>query len=153
MERTFGKGFSFILLITGFIWLRSGIGKIVSGAFTSTLSTTLGKFATHNPYPWYKYFLLNILIPNASVIGTVTMWLELLTGIALVAGTVYYLIQKSFPKDVTIGVLLGCVGGMFLNLNFYFATSWTSSSTESLNMLMFFIEFIGVFVMIGSIKN
>lgn len=140
------KAYRYLLLIiatVGFIWLRSGVGKLLQEKFISGMSSTLQKFAGSNPYPWYKQFLENVAIPNSEIFGQLTLWGEILTGLALVLLPLYCIFK---PASRTLALLLtgGLIGGMLMNLNYWLAAGYMSPSTESVNLLMLAIEFIGL---------
>lgn len=134
-----------VLMAIGFIFLRSGYGKVTGGKFVGSIGPTLEKFASGNPYPFFKGFLENVAIPNAAVFGILTMWGEVLSGLSLFAISAYFLTTGKGNKFLYLLLTLGLLGGMFLNANFYLASAWTSPSTESLNLLMFFVQLIGLF--------
>lgn len=143
INTNFQKGFFLILISLGFIWLRSSFGKITGGMFPQTLAPTLEKFISKNPYPWYTDFLKSSIIPNAEFFGQVIMWSEFAVAIAIVGGSMFLLINN---KKSLAGMVLkiGLFGGIMLNLNFWLASSWTSPSTDSLNLLMAVIQIISL---------
>lgn len=146
MDKNYRYGFLVILLSIGAIWLRSSIGKITGGKFVAALAPTLGKFASNNPNSWYSDFLKGTVIPNATFFGSLIMWGEFLSSVSIILGSLYLLLNKKENKIVEYLFLVGLIGGIFLNINFYFASGWMSPSTESLNLLMFVIQLIGVVV-------
>lgn len=143
----------FILAVVGFIYLRSGWGKITGGEFVNSLGGILGKFAAKNPYPWMQSFLQNVAIPNSNVFGLLTMWGEFLSALAILVAVFYLVFSSKKNKLFILLLLAGCFVGMFLNLIFYFAVGWTSSSTESLNLLMFMVELTGLIYALKLLKE
>lgn len=143
--KLFYNGFLSVLLSMGLIWLRSSFGKISGGKFVDALGSTLTKFASENPYSWYKDFLLNIGIPNSRILGFLIMWGELLTGLAMTFSAVCLLIKPG-NKLAELSLFLGLIGGILLSFNFYFAAGWTSPSTETVNLLILAIEAIAAIV-------
>ena len=133
-----------IFMTAGFIFLRSGYGKVTEGKFVGALASTLGKFAEKNPYPFFKDFLNNFAIPNSQLFGVLTQWGEVLTGLSLFFISAYILFTGKSSKLLYLLLGLGLLGGMFLNGTFYLASGWTSASTESLNLMMFLVELIGL---------
>ena len=137
-----------ILLVTGFIFLRSGCGKIMGGKFTGTLEATLTKFASENPSPTVKDLLTNTAIPSFQILGFLTTWGEFLVGISVIAAAFYLIVVSKNNRNIDLLLTLGLLGGFMLNFVFYFSAGWTSASTESLNLLMMIIQAIGlVFVL------
>jgi thiosulfate dehydrogenase [quinone] large subunit len=110
-----------VRIFIGYIWLNSAIEKIAGGEFVGGMAKTLGYFASKNPIGWEKDFLINVAIPNATVFGYLSMYGELLVGLALLLG---------------IFSQVGAIAGLFLSLSFYFAAGWTSPSTETVNLVM-----------------
>lgn len=133
-----------ILLIVDFIWLRSSFGKLTEGKFVGSLGGILTKFSSNNPYSFVKQFLLNIAIPNSTFFGILTMWGEVFVAVGLGISLVYLLSNPKRNNLILLILLLSLLGGMFLNLVFWFSAGWTSSSTDGLNLLMFFIQLIAL---------
>lgn len=132
-----------IILVNGLIWARSSLGKLSEGKFVDSLAATLTRFAEKNPYPLVKDFLNTIAIPNSKVIGNLTMWGEVVVGLTLTL-PVALLFSKKPPSWVKPLVIVGLIGGMWLNLVFWFAAGYSSPSTDSLNLLMFLTQLIGL---------
>lgn len=132
-----------LFAVVGYVFLKSGFEKIEGGKFVGGLAGTLEKFASKNPYPFFKNFLETVAIPNSTLFGVMTMWGEFLAGLALVLGSLYLIFSKGSNKLVYWGLLVSFLGAMLLNGTFYFAAGWTSPSTESLNLVMFFVGLVG----------
>ncbi len=137
-----------IFAALGFIWARSSYGKLTGGTFVSGLGQTLTKFASNNPYPWYKQFLQNVAIPNSTTFGLMTMWGEVLVALAILGGTFLLLTKGKLNGLVKWVMVLGLIGAMMLNLTFWLASGWTSPSTDGLNLLMFAVELSGVYYLL-----
>ncbi|MBI4037034.1 hypothetical protein HY385_01280 [Candidatus Daviesbacteria bacterium] len=131
-----------IILASGLIWLRSSVSKFSSGNFVENLGGTLTKFASKNPYPFYKNFLENVAVLNSQIFGLLTLWGEFLIAISLVGGAIILLINPGKLKTVKVPLMVGLLGGAFLNLIFWLASGWTSPSTDSLNLLMLVVQVI-----------
>lgn len=144
MDIFFTKGFFLIYIILGGTWLRSSLGKITGGKFVDLLGGLLTKMSEGNPYPWFKSFLQNVAIPNSKLFGSLTMWGELLTGVAITGAATYLLFSKVDQRIGILVLILGLLGGMFLNIIFWLGFGYSNPSTDSLNLLMFFIELVGV---------
>lgn len=153
MENIFIKGFFAIYLILGGIWLRSSVGKITGGKFVDALSGVLTKTAQNNPYPWFKDFMQNVAIPNSKIFGTLTMWGEFLTAVAIILSALYLLFSKGDQKLGLTVLILGLLGGMFLNALFWLGFGYSNVSTESLNLLMFLVELVGVIVLLVTLNK
>jgi thiosulfate dehydrogenase [quinone] large subunit len=128
--------------ILAYEWLSGGWEKIYGGQFVSNIGKTLARFETGNPHDWYVSSLLSSAKSYPTAFGLLVQWGELLAGIGLLAALVLYVFSKQrsskcFARYVTVAALLG---GMFMNLNFYFAAGWTSPSTGGLNALLFWVQ-------------
>lgn len=134
------KALKLIVLADGLLWLQSAWGKVSGGKFVGALGETLKKFASNNPYPWYKQILVSYSIPNSLLIGNLVMWTEFLAALALVGGSLYYLFSKKTNQIVRLGLILGLIGTSLLNVMFYLAAGWTSPSTSSVNLLMLVVQ-------------
>ena len=145
MKNMFNRTLLLILLVVDFIWLKSSYGKFSGGKFVAGMEGTLKKFAEGNPYPPIKEFLQSVAMPNASLFGVLTMWGEALVGLTLLISIIWLLFKKDSNNTASLLLLLGLLGGAFLNAVFYFSSGWTSPSSESLNLLMFMVEAIAAF--------
>ncbi len=143
----------FIIEVIGLIFLRSSWGKLTGGVFVSSLGSTLGKFAVKNPYPFVQSFLNNVAIPNYVIFGQLTMWGEFFTALSLTVSAMYLLFSPKHNQLINLMLIAGLVVGMFLNAVFWLASGWTSSSTESLNLLMFFVQLTGLVYGLRLLKN
>lgn len=132
-----------ILLSIGLLWLRSGLSKFIEGNFTSSLGGILSKTVDKNPYPLFKQFLTNIVIPNSYLFGSLVMWGELLSGISITSGVIL-LLKEYGVKWARLLLIAGLTGGVFLNINFWLGLGNASSASDSLNLLMIVIQFIGI---------
>lgn len=142
-----------IILINGLVWLRSSYGKMIGGKFVEDLGGTLGKFASKNPNPQVKDFLENMAIPNSQVFGMLTMWGEALISLLLMGGSLLLLFGQGSMKNLKPVLVLGLLGGMFLNAVFWLAAGWTSSSTDSVNLIMFATELIALVAVVNNSKG
>lgn len=142
------KSLLLVLLSVGLLWLKSSYGKFTSGTFVSNLGQTLSKASANNPYPFFKQFLANVAIPNSQIFGTLVLWGEALCAVAITVGSVILLLNPNANKLAVLGLVAGLAVGLLLNIVFWLGFGSTSSSTESLNLLMAVIEVIGIFALI-----
>lgn len=145
------SGLLLIILTLGLIWVRSSWGKFSSGNFVDSLGGILTKSAEHNNYLWYKSFLQNMVIPNSVIFAQMVLWGEFLVAVAIFFSSIYLLNkQKKFAFIILIS---GLLGGLFLNLNFWFAFAWSSPAADSLNLLMGAIEIVGTVIFYQRVKT
>ena len=144
-EKIYYNGFLAVLISLGLLFLKSGFEKVSGGKFVVSLNGTLTKFASENPNGWYKQLLQSTFIPNAQILGMLIMWGEIVTAVLLVVSGIILMVKPT-NKMAEWTLLAGLLGGISLNLNFYFAAGWTSPSTATTNLLMVFIEVIAIVV-------
>lgn len=142
------KPLLWVLLSLGLLWSRSSYGKLTGGTFVSSLGQTLSKVTDKNPYPFFKQFLTDVAIPNSVLFGNLTLWGEVLVAISITVGAILLLFNPSVNKLVYLAVIGGLVGGLLLNVVFWFGFGYTSPSTDSVNLLMAAIEVIGIVVLL-----
>ncbi len=145
MKNSGEKYLLFIFGLIGFVFLKSSYEKIAGGKFVAGLADSLTKFASKNPFPFYKSFLEGVAIPNAILFGYLTELGELFTGISLFFISIAILLNLKISKFVYLLLILGLLTGAFLNLTFWLAAGWTSSSTETVNFVMCGVQIIGLF--------
>jgi thiosulfate dehydrogenase [quinone] large subunit len=58
----------------------------VSPRFLAAHGRHLAEVAAATPYPWHRDLLRDVLLPHATLAGTLQAWAELLVGIGLVLG-------------------------------------------------------------------
>ena len=110
-----------IRIMTGYIFIESGWGKLSNPGFVPGMAKTLGAFASKNPYPWMVNLLNTVAIPHATFFGILFQYGEFLVGLSLFFGVLSQ---------------LGLLGALAMNITFYFAAGWTSASTGSMNLFM-----------------
>lgn len=142
------KPLLYIILALGLVWAKASLGKFSSGNFVPELGQTLLKVQPKNPYPFFKEFLANFAIPNYQIFGTMVLYGEALVAISLILGSSLLLFKKNVNKMVIFLLIIGLLGGLFLNINFWLGFGWTSPAADSLNLLMGVIEAIGIFFLI-----
>lgn len=114
-------------LYLGHAWLKAGIGKVTSDAWTGEqagvavkqyLEGALARVESGDVSVWYGWFLENIAIPNATIFSYLVAWGEVLVGVGLI-----------------IGLLTGICAffGALMNISFLLA------GTISSNPIMFII--------------
>ena len=59
---------------------------VASTRWQMVMPKLIAKYATDNPFPWYKSFLLDTVIPNSHVFATLTALGEIGVGLSLLLG-------------------------------------------------------------------
>ena len=111
-------------LAISYVWLSAGLSKLFNVQFINCFSGTLNDFAKNTHYAFYADFLKDHVIPNAQIFAQLTIWGEILTGIAFLLG---------FP------LVLAALIGIFMNLNYYFVA--TTIPSQFLNIILIFSQF------------
>ncbi|MBI2595525.1 hypothetical protein HYW46_02190 [Candidatus Daviesbacteria bacterium] len=140
------KSLILILFVVDYIWLKSSFGKLTEGKFVGSLAPTLTKFASNNPYPPVKDFLQNIAIPNSQTFAYLTMWGETFVTVALLVSALFLFFSTKVNKLMLLLLVPALFVGMLLNLVFWLSSGWVSSAADGLNMLMFVVEVVGLFL-------
>ena len=114
-----------IQALIGYVWLMSGLVKVVRGGFPSGMAEELRE-KSEGISGWYKSFLDGTVIPNAEVFGYLIVAGELIVGVALIAAAAVWLFRwDRLPYRGRVIVLgataLAAFGAIFLNLNFHLA--------------------------------
>jgi len=116
-----------IRILIGWKWLQFGWEKVVDPEFVKGMAGTLNFFGSDNPNAWYVAFINQVAIPNARVFGYLVAYGELLVGISLILGFI---------------TAVGAIFGVFMNVNYYFASGHLSASTAGLNQVMIVVQVI-----------
>ncbi|MBK5187501.1 MAG: DoxX family protein [Gemmatimonadaceae bacterium] len=69
------------VLVGGFLPLPAA-----SNRWQGVMPKLIAKYASDNPFPWYKSFLLDTVIPNSHIFATLTALGEIGVGISLLFG-------------------------------------------------------------------
>lgn len=146
-------GILYIQLILTYAWWSAGWEKISSGEFIGGIAKTLGFFASKNPFGWYKSFLENFALPNASVFGYVVEWSQIAIAVCLLLTTIIIFFSRvnKTKNAVFVLMILALFGGLLMNANFYFAAGWTGPGTKGDNIIMFWTEAILMYVWISQL--
>ncbi|MBI2485033.1 DUF2892 domain-containing protein [Candidatus Uhrbacteria bacterium] len=133
-----------IQIVLAYEWLVGGIGKLKEGAFVAGMPETLQRFAINNPSTWYRNFLEGWAVENATLLGNLVVWGEILAGTGLVVSAVVYIYAKraSWKTAAIVLAVVSLLVGACMNKNFYFAAGWLSPSTHGLNVIMFWVELL-----------
>jgi len=103
-------------LYVGYWFLMTGFGKLSRGfLWGGALLPQLERFLSGTPHPWYKAWLVNVVIPHEHVFAVLTTLGETLTGVALLVGTL---------TRISAGV------GIFMVGNFLFAKGWSNPAAS-----------------------
>lgn len=111
-------------LAISYVWLTAGLSKLFNPQFISNFPVTLDGFVKNTPFDFYEGFLKQYILPHAYVFAQLTIWGEILTGIAFLLG---------FP------MVIAALAGIFMNLNYYLVA--TSTPSQFVNIILIFSQF------------
>ena len=103
-------------LYVGYFFLKYGLEKLTGGFGGAQLHETLGKWASGPAYAFFIPFLTKVAIPYAGLFARLVTYGEIAVGALLLAGC---------------ACRLAALGGMFLCLNFLFASGAPLLSVET----------------------
>jgi uncharacterized membrane protein YphA (DoxX/SURF4 family) len=114
-----------VQIIIGFEWFMSGLTKLVRGDFPSGLADELTE-KSDGIGGWYRDFLDNAVIPNATGFGYLIELCELAVGTALIAAALTWLfawdgIGTGGRTTVLVATALAAFGGIVMNVAFHMA--------------------------------
>src|SRR5699024_3724175 len=119
-----------IRIYLGYVWLTSGVGKWMSGAFDATgfLEGAIASAAGDNPVvqSWWATFLEHVALPNVEFFNVLIPWGEVLVGIALL-----------------LGIFTNFAALMGITMNFAFLFSGTISPNAQMVLLTVFLLVAG----------
>ena len=110
-------------LSISYIWLSAGLSKLFNPKFLDAFPGTISSFASKTHFSFYADFLRDNILPNSQIFAQLTIWGEILAGVAFLLG---------FPLAIAVVV------GVFMNLNYYFVA--TSAPSQFLNILLIFSQ-------------
>ncbi len=102
-------------LYAGYFFLKFGLHKITTGFDGPTLQKTLSGWAAEPHYSFYMTFLTKVAMPHAGLFAFLVAFGELAVGVALLVGA---------------ATRLAAIVGIFMCLNFLFASGTAIVSTE-----------------------
>lgn len=131
-----------VQMVLAYEWWSAGWEKVSSPEFVNGINGTLGYFASKNPFPWYKDFLLGPATNNSTLFAYSVEWSQIAIATVLAVAGVLFVYSRSTPvKKLALKFsVLALVGGILMNANFYLAAGWTGPGTHGINVVMFWIE-------------
>lgn len=152
-ERLYLLGVLGTQLTLAYLWWHAGWEK-VTGTFIADLPKTLEFFASKNPYPFYKNFLLNTALPNADTFGPLVEWGQLLVGIGLALSVALIIYSRSATKHLAWSVSVAALlAGALMNLNFYLAAGWTGPAAAGSNIAMFWPSLVLAYIWLARLRE
>ncbi|TAK03807.1 DUF2892 domain-containing protein [Patescibacteria group bacterium] len=135
-------------MVLAYEWWSAGWEKVSSPGFVQGIGGTLARFASENPFPWYKDFLLGFASENATVFAQAVQWSQVAIGLTLAAaGAAYVFLKDAESRHNALAVsAIALFGGMLMNANFYLAAGWTGPGTHGINVVMFWTQAILIYV-------
>ncbi|GEM_PF-1554657 len=154
LEKLYLMGLALIQGVMAYEWWSAGWEKISTPDFVNGINKTLGFFASQNPFPWYKNFLNDFALPNATRFAYTVEWSQIAIAIVLLVTAVLVLYTRgSLNKLVLLVAAVALIGGMLMNTNFYLAAGWTGPGTKGSNVVMFWTQAMLLYVWLSRLLN
>ena len=118
-----------IILAGGFFPLPAATGR-----WQAVMPKLIAKYAADNPFPWYKSFLLDTVVPNSHVFATLTAIGEVGVGISLLFGLL-----------TPVGAFFGMLQVIFYGM----AVQQQSSGQQGFHVMLFFMMLTFLFTRAG----
>jgi hypothetical protein len=114
-----------IQLIIGYEWFMSGLTKLVRGGFPSGLAEELTE-KSEGIGGWYRDFLDEVVISNATAFGYLIELSELAVGVALIVAAAIWIVAwerlgTGGRTAVLAATVLAALGGVLMNVAFHLA--------------------------------
>jgi hypothetical protein len=114
-----------IQIIIGYEWFMSGLTKLIRGGFPSGLAEELTE-KSEGIGGWYRDFLDDVVIPNATGFGYLIELSELAVGVALIAAAAAWLVAwerigTGGRTAVLAATAIAALGGVLMNVAFHLA--------------------------------
>jgi uncharacterized membrane protein YphA (DoxX/SURF4 family) len=116
-------------LVGGFLPL-----PVASARWQGVMPKLIAKYASDNPFPWYKSFLLDTVIPNSHVFATLTALGEIGVGLSLLLGLL-----------TPIGAFFGLLQVLFYGM----AVQQQSSGQQGFHVMLFILMMTFLFTRAG----
>lgn len=92
-----------VAVIFGYLWLVSGLSKILSATFVSGFAGFVkDQYLGPDAYAWYRNFLESMVVPQAPLMAQAVQWGELLLGLALITAGIWLFIKDSRAAHAVI---------------------------------------------------
>ncbi len=116
-------GLLVVQIIVGFEFFWTVMVKIVRGGFVSGLATELDARVKAAP-AWYATFAHDVVIPNASVFGSLIIAGELFVGVTLIAAAIVWMagwdrLGRRGRMALAVLSLLAALAALAMNLNYH----------------------------------
>lgn len=105
-----------------------------SGRWQGVMPKLIAKYAADNPFPWYKSFLLDTVIPNSHIFATLTAIGEVGVGLSLLFGLL-----------TPLGASFGLLQVMFYGM----AVQQQSSGQQGFHVMLFVMMLTFLFARAG----
>ena len=134
-EKTSLAYLALLRIFLGYFFLKAGLGKVTGGFLNPPVfRDILVEWASGNPYPWYREFLLQTVIPHSGIFSYLVATAEMGVGLCLLLGLM---------TRLAAGV------GIFLNLNFYLGGGWRSPAAAGINEVFVVCQIVILFAAAG----
>lgn len=107
---------------------------MASPRWQGVMPKLIAKYASDNPFPWYKSFLLDTVVPNSHVFATITALGEIGVGLSLLFGLL-----------TPLGAFFGLIQVVFYGM----AVQQQSSGQQGFHVMLFLLMLTFLFARAG----
>ncbi|HEY3303695.1 MAG TPA: DoxX family protein [Candidatus Binatia bacterium] len=127
-ERTYLWHVVLMRLWIGYYMLYQGIRKYSRDfPHTDWIGTQIGDLNKIEIYPWYKSFLMDVVVPNKELFSHLVMWGEILVGACLILGLL---------------TRWTSVVGLFMLVNYFFGPGMARGGAPMAQQQTFIVAFV-----------
>lgn len=138
--------------VLAYEWWSAGWEKVSSSAFVNGIRETFAFFASKNPFPLMKEFLLGFATQNAAAFAYAVEWSQVAIAITLIICAAFIGLRVNrFARIALCLSILALLGGALMNATFYLAAGWTGPGTKGSNVVMFWTQMVLVYVWISAL--
>jgi uncharacterized membrane protein YphA (DoxX/SURF4 family) len=99
------KWINAISLVFGYLWLISGLDKILSGQFVSGFADyTNTKLANPDIFGWYKNITVSLILPHSVFFANAIQFTEVVIGLLIILGSLWNYFKHSHVAHYILGL-------------------------------------------------
>lgn len=128
----------FFRVYIGYIWLLAGLAKANEEFLLQGFEDSIARFALGDPFPFYKSFLTDFILPNSLAFAYIIVIGEIAIGIFLMLG----LFTRIFS-----------VFAAFVSIQFLLASGWMGYTIAAENDFLLIFEILILYISAGRIMG
>ena len=143
-----------VQVVLAYEWWSFGWAYVSDPGFINGTPVIIGSFASRNPFPAYREFLLGPALRNAQQFGYAVEWSQVAVSLALAGSAVAMLLvrREQHLRAALIVAICALAVGMLMNANFYVAAGWTGVIVRTINAVTFWVQAILLYAWASSLR-